>query len=58
MTESAYNFRNYDDIPVLLQEYLLTVSDADKIDRLEIDDINSFLNGLMEFTVPTYPIPE
>lgn len=42
-------FADYDDIPVWLADYLLTVSDAERITDLTVDDINDFLRGLDDY---------
>ena len=44
-----YNFTDYEDIPLDLQVYLMTVADADNISDLPLDEINDFLNGLEEW---------
>ena len=42
-------FTDYDDIPIWLVDYLLTVADADHIEELSLQDINDFLQGLEDF---------
>ena len=42
MKISAY--KNYDDIPTSISDYVLSVTDADNIVEVSIEDINSFLN--------------
>lgn len=42
-------FDSYEAIPVWLADYLLTVSDAERITDLTIEDINDFLRGLDDY---------
>jgi hypothetical protein len=42
-------FYAYEEIPQLTKDYLLTVADADFIEEIPLEDINSFLQGLAEY---------
>ena len=37
-------YKDYDDIPTSISDYVLSVTDADNIVEVSIEDINSFLN--------------
>jgi hypothetical protein len=39
-----YAYKDYDDIPTSISDYVLSVTDADNIVEVSIEDINSFLN--------------
>lgn len=41
-------YKTYDEIPLLIKDYILTVSNNKDIMKVPLDDINSFLTGLME----------
>lgn len=41
-------FNSYDDMPLWLIDYILTVTDAKHITDIAINDINDFLKGLDE----------
>lgn len=43
------HYETYENIPFLLQEYLLTITNFAKIEQISLEDINSFLNGLEEY---------
>ena len=42
-------FTDYEDIPVWLVDYILTVADAGRITDISLDDINDFLQGLEDY---------
>jgi len=42
-------FFAYEEIPVLVKDYILSVADADCIEQIPLHDINSFLYGQMMF---------
>ena len=42
-------YRDYDEIPVLVKDYILTVADANQIEQIPLEEINSFLSGLTEY---------
>lgn len=42
-------FRKYAEIPLLLQEYILTVSGRKEIGELTLTEINDYLAGLEEY---------
>jgi hypothetical protein len=44
-----YNYREYADIPQHMQEYVIGVAEVDDIRDLYLNDINDFLNGLIEW---------
>lgn len=41
-----HNYIDHEEIPSNIASYILTVSDADNIAELSLEDINSFLNGV------------
>ena len=45
----VYNYREYSDIPKHMQEYVIGVAKVDDIRDLYLNDINDFLNGLIEW---------
>ena len=42
-------YENYEQIPGLVREYVLTVADRKVIEDIPLTDINSFLEGLDQF---------
>ena len=67
--EADYIYNDYKEIPQSTVDYVLSVSDADNIADIPLEDINDFLNGLDKWTdenspprtyVPTeeYPIQD
>ena len=42
-------YKSYDDIPVWMVDYLLTVSGARRIEQLSIEDINGFISGIDDY---------
>lgn len=42
-------FRTYDEIPVLIREYVLTVADEKSIMDIPLEDINTFIDGLHRY---------
>ena len=49
MSTYLKTFRKYAEIPLLLQEYILTVSGRQEIDELTLTEINDYLVGLEEY---------
>ena len=45
----VYNYREYQDIPPHMQDYIRSVALVDDIRDLFLHDINDFLNGLVEW---------
>ena len=41
-------FKTYEEIPVLIREYVLTVADEKSIMDIPLEDINAFLSELHE----------
>ena len=39
-----YAYKNHDEIPNSISDYVLSVTDADNIVEVSIEDVNSFLN--------------
>lgn len=46
---SPFNYRNIKDLPLNVYDYIMTVSGADEIGDLDIEDINTFLNDQEEW---------
>ena len=44
-----YNYQSYEDIPSSVEEYILTVTDAEMIHDVPLGDINDFMNGYEEW---------
>ena len=42
-------FASYEEMPLWLIDYILTVSDAKRITDISLNDINDFLRGLDEY---------
>ena len=42
-------FKTYEEIPVLIREYVLTVADEKSIMEIPLEDINSFIDGLRRY---------
>ncbi len=42
-------FTSYENMPIWLIDYILTVSDAERITDISLNDINDFLRGLDEY---------
>lgn len=42
-------FKTYEEIPVLIREYVLTVADQKSIMDIPLEDINSFIDGLHKY---------
>jgi hypothetical protein len=39
-------YRTYEEIPLMMREYILTVAEEKSIMDISLEDINSFLDGL------------
>ena len=48
-TTHTYDFKWHSEIPAQTAGYLLTVADVADVGQLDLDDINSFLNGQDEY---------
>ena len=46
---SPFNYRNIKDLQINVYDYIMTVSGADEIGDLDIEDINTFLNDQEEW---------
>lgn len=44
--EKFVKFYAYEEIPQLTKDYILTVADAEYIEQISLEDINTFLEGL------------
>lgn len=42
-------YQTYDEIPLLMREYILTVAEEKTIMDVPLEDINSFLEGLHSY---------
>lgn len=42
-------FFDYEEIPQLTKEYILTVADVNQIEQIPLEEINDFLAGLYQF---------
>ena len=43
------NYQTYAEIPLLIQEYVLTVAEEKRIMDIPLEDINSFIDGLHKY---------
>ena len=41
------NYKTHEEIPPFMKDYILGVADCTAIEQLDLDDINDFLNGLI-----------
>jgi len=46
---TRYNYKKHSEIPAYMRDYLLNVSNSDKIENFSLEEINGFLNGLEEW---------
>jgi hypothetical protein len=49
-----YNYKDHDEIPSYMKDYLLSVIDADSIYHVPVEDINDYLNGLDDWEEEHY----
>jgi hypothetical protein len=49
MRTQTFDFKSHSEISSSLAGYLLTVADASDIGEIDLDEINSFLNGQEEY---------
>lgn len=42
-------FKTYEDIPVLIRDYVSTVADEKSIMDIPLEDINTFIDGLHQY---------
>ena len=47
-------FFAYEEIPVLVKDYILSVADADSIEQIPLQDINSFIYEQMQHGKEAY----
>ena len=48
--KTIYSYSDYNEIPEIIETYILSVSDMNALEHLPLHDINSFLNGLEEYS--------
>ena len=59
MYEVAPVFKDYEDVPILVRQYIETVADVYNYAEIPLEDINEFLAGLYEFKANEMkPTPE
>ena len=46
---NVYKYSTYEEIPISVASYIITVADVKALEQVPLEDINSFLNGLEEF---------
>ena len=49
MSKAPPFYKTYDEIPLLIKEYIVTVAEAKTIQEIPLVDINDFLTGLQEY---------
>ena len=49
-----YNYKDHDEIPSYMKDYLLSVIDADSIYHVPVEYINDYLNGLDDWEEDYY----
>jgi hypothetical protein len=45
----TYKYHKHEEVPIMLRNYIMTVSQADFFEELDLTNINVFLNELEEF---------
>lgn len=48
-SSNSMTYKTYDEIPVLIQKYVLTVSEQRSIMDISLEDINAFIDGLHKY---------
>mgnify|MGYP003388619417 FL=1 len=43
----VYDYKTHEEIPPFMEDYILGVAEHTDIKQLDLDDINDFLNGLI-----------
>jgi hypothetical protein len=41
-------FKDHDEVPILLRNYMMAVTETPSFDAISLDDVNDFLEGLEE----------
>lgn len=49
-----YNYKDHEEIPSYMKDYLLSVIDADSVYYIPVEDINDYLNGLDDWEEKYY----
>ena len=57
MAERHYEYQCHTEIPNHMRAYLMDVVDADYLEAVDIEDINDFLNGLVDWSDDYEPLP-
>ena len=52
----VYKYSTYEEIPVSVESYIISVADVKMLEQLPLEDINSFLNGLEEYEKSLPPV--
>jgi len=52
MTDTIKIYNDYEEIPWIVADYILSVSDADNIYEIPLDEINDFLYNLEDHCEP------
>ena len=58
MNEKHYAYSGHQDIPNHMRAYLMDVVDSEYLEAVDIEDINDFLNGLVEWDEDYEPLPK
>jgi len=45
---NVYKYSTYEEIPISVESYIITVADVKALEQVPLEDINSLLNGLEE----------
>jgi hypothetical protein len=54
--KNVYKYSTYEEIPVSVESYIMSVADVKMLEQVPLEDINSFLNGLEEYDKSLTPI--
>jgi hypothetical protein len=54
--KNVYKYSTYEEIPVSVESYIMSVADVKMLEQVPLEDINSFLNGLEEYDKSLPPI--
>ena len=52
----VYKYSTYEEIPISVESYIITVADVKALEQVPLEDINSFLNGLEEYDKSLPPV--
>jgi hypothetical protein len=54
--QEVYKYTTYEEIPVTVESYIISVAAVRALEQVPLEDINSFLNGLEEYDKSLPPV--